>query len=121
MKLNVSQLLLHLEIENRDFSELTEERTTMQTQAENLQVQLYCGAGEWHRVAYLNMSDPSEQCPSVWVEYVSHGIRVCKRPTSPGGSCPGKVYSINRLTDTNTARCVKGSWTTNSEAQMDFQ
>ena len=27
-----------------------------------------CGAGLWHRVAYLNMSDPSQQCPSAWRE-----------------------------------------------------
>ena len=39
-----------------------------------------CGEGEWHRVAYLNMSDPSQQCPSAWREDTSHGIRVCARP-----------------------------------------
>ena len=25
---------------------------------------LECGEGKWDRVAYLNMSDPSQQCPS---------------------------------------------------------
>ena len=81
VKLNVSQVLLLTEIEDRDLmniSELIEERATVQTQADNLQVQLYCGAGEWHRVTSLNMSNPGEQCPSAWVEYVSDGIRVCK-------------------------------------------
>jgi hypothetical protein len=29
-----------------------------------------CGDGIWHRVAYLNMSDPSQQCPSAWREYM---------------------------------------------------
>ena len=47
------------------------------------------------RVAYLDMRNTGEQCPSAWVEYVSGGIRACKRPDSPGASCPGKVYSIN--------------------------
>jgi hypothetical protein len=28
-----------------------------------------CGDGMWHHVAYLNMSDPSQQCPSAWWEY----------------------------------------------------
>ena len=23
-----------------------------------------CGPGQWYRVAYLNMSDPTQQCPS---------------------------------------------------------
>ena len=27
-----------------------------------------CGGFAWRRVAYLNMSDPSQQCPSVWRE-----------------------------------------------------
>ena len=37
-----------------------------------------CGEGEWHRVAYLNMNEPSHQCPSAWREDSLHGIRVCK-------------------------------------------
>ena len=36
-----------------------------------------CGDGLWYRVAYINMSDPSQQCPSAWREYTSDGIRVC--------------------------------------------
>ena len=38
-----------------------------------------CGAGVWHRVAYLNMSDPSQQCPRSWREYVVNNIgrRAC--------------------------------------------
>ena len=27
-----------------------------------------CGDGLWNRVAYLNMSDPSQRCPSNWSE-----------------------------------------------------
>ena len=27
-----------------------------------------CGGSGWRRVAYLNMSDPSQHCPSVWQE-----------------------------------------------------
>ena len=52
-----------------------------------------CGEGEWYRVAYLNMSDPTQQCPSAWREYNSNGIRACARPTS--GGCPGKIYNVN--------------------------
>ena len=33
------------------------------------EIQLHCGPGVWKQVAYLNMSDPSQQCPSAWREY----------------------------------------------------
>ena len=45
-----------------------------------------CGDGLWYRVAYLNMSDPSQRCPSAWREYAFDGIRVCARPISSGAS-----------------------------------
>ena len=54
-----------------------------------------CGDGLWYRVAYLNMSDPSQQCPSVWREYTSDGIRMCARPTSSGGNCPSTLYPVS--------------------------
>ena len=51
-----------------------------------------CGEGIWYRVAYLNMTDSSQQCPSAWREYTSSGIRVCKRPF---GGCPGTIFLVN--------------------------
>ena len=30
-----------------------------------------CGGPGWRRVAYLNMSDSSQQCPSVWQEIIT--------------------------------------------------
>ena len=102
VKLNASQLFLQVEevsrhILNTSATKLNEGSTTrtQETQAESLRVQLHCGAGEWHRVAHLNMSNPTETCPPAWVEYTSDGIRACRRPNSPGGSCPGTVYPIN--------------------------
>ena len=101
-KKNVSQILLQVEETSRNIRNISEVRieegrTTQaqETQAENLQVQLYCGVGEWHRVAHLNMSNSTESCPSTWVEYTSDGIRACTRPNSPGGSCPGTLYPLN--------------------------
>ena len=52
-----------------------------------------CGEGIWHQVAYFNMTDRSQQCPSAWRSITLDGIRVCKRPS---GGCPGTVYSVNR-------------------------
>ena len=50
-----------------------------------------CGGSGWRRVAYLNMSDPSQQCPSVWQE-ITTPHRVCGR-RSTGASCEGLTYT----------------------------
>jgi hypothetical protein len=42
-------------------------------------VQINCGPGLWHQLVYLNMSDPSQQCPSAWREYNESGVRACGR------------------------------------------
>ena len=44
-----------------------------------------CGEGRWDRVAYLNMSDPSQQCPSAWREYSNNETRACGPPYHPNG------------------------------------
>ena len=49
------------------------------------------GSTGWRRVAYLNMSNPSQQCPPVWREYTTPH-RVCGRRSS-AGSCEGVTYS----------------------------
>ena len=49
------------------------------------------GSTGWRRVAYLNMSDPSQQCPSVWQEYTTP-FRVCGRRSSVA-SCEGLIYT----------------------------
>lgn len=53
------------------------------------------GTTGWRRVAYLNMSDPSQQCPSVWQE-VTNPHRVCRRTSISTGeipSCDGVTYT----------------------------
>ena len=55
-----------------------------------------CGDGLWYRVAYLNMTDPSQQCPPAWREYNNSGVRACGRPASNGGSRPATLYPTNR-------------------------
>ena len=63
-----------------------------------LERQQNCGAGLWQRVAYLNMSDPSHQCPPVWREYSANGVRACGRPTNaPGPSCYSMSYSLTSI------------------------
>ena len=45
----------------------------------------------WRRVAFLNMSDPTEECPSPLREYSS--TRVCGREESSGPSCSSVSYT----------------------------
>ena len=55
-------------------------------------LQFSCGGSTgWRRVAYFNMSDPSQQCPSVWQEITSPH-RVCGR-RSTSASCEGLTYT----------------------------
>ena len=55
-----------------------------------------CGPGVWYRVARLNMSDPSQQCPSAWVEYNTSGVRACGISNASNASCPGISYATSR-------------------------
>ena len=51
-----------------------------------------CSLGQWTRVAYLNMSDPVQQCPSSWRLYSVNGVRACGRASGPG--CNSQNYTI---------------------------
>ena len=69
--------------------------TSVQSKISDLQLQLYCGLGEWRQVAYLNMCDLSQQWSSTWREYNTSGVRACRRPSASGGSCAATTYLIN--------------------------
>ena len=107
---NISETLTQLNATNSDIANLAEStninitslhtqltnlQMQLQTRFSDLQVQIYCGPGEWRQVAYLNMSDPTQQCPSAWREYNTGGVRACGRPSTSGGSCPAKTYSTS--------------------------
>ena len=86
---DISQILIQL---NNSINELF----SMQTQNLIPQTQLYCGPGPWNSVAYLNMTDPLQQCPPAWREYNTSGIRACGRPTATEGTCTTVLYSVDR-------------------------
>ena len=55
---------------------------------------MYCNMGElcgsgggWTRLAYLDMTDSTESCPTGLRLYQSGGVRACGRPVSGGPSC----------------------------------
>jgi len=50
------------------------------------------GSTGWRRVGYLNMSDPSQQCPFEWQELTTP-FRVCGRRSNTTGSCEGLNYT----------------------------
>ena len=57
------------------------------------------GNGLWHQVAYFNMSDPLQQCPSAWRLYTTNGtngVWVCGRPVTLRQSCPAVHYPTGR-------------------------
>ena len=58
--------------------------------------QLPCGIG-WTRVAYLDMSDPSQQCPTELRLYNESGVRACGRQITSSGSCDSVTFSTNSI------------------------
>ena len=46
-----------------------------------------CGGDGWTRVAYLNMSDPTQSCPPAWSDRSANGVRVCGRPADSFNQC----------------------------------
>ena len=57
-----------------------------------------CGSSGWMKVAYLNMTDSSEECPRGFRLYNANGVRACGRPASSSGGCQSSVqfqsYSV---------------------------
>ena len=49
-----------------------------------------CGDGLWNRIMFLNMTDPSHECPRGWRGYEG-STRCCGRPVLVRSSCPA-VY-----------------------------
>ena len=57
-----------------------------------------CGSDEgWMRVAYLNMSDPTEDCPPGFRLYEENGIRACGRPETTTGYCQPAVFPVSHI------------------------
>ena len=57
-----------------------------------------CGRGSpWTRVAFLNMSDPNQQCPSNWTLKTT-GIRGCGRGSTGTYTTDSAFYPVNGIT-----------------------
>ena len=51
------------------------------------------GDGGWTRVAYLNMSDPNQQCPSNW-NLTTSPVRGCGRSSAGFFTCDSSFYPV---------------------------
>uniref|UniRef100_A0A1X7TJD5 Uncharacterized protein n=1 Tax=Amphimedon queenslandica TaxID=400682 RepID=A0A1X7TJD5_AMPQE len=57
-----------------------------------------CGTDAWARLAYLNMSDPTQNCPFGFRLYHSGGVRACGRPVIINdGSCVSVQFPSNGI------------------------
>ena len=64
IQMNLSQKII-LDLDTR-----YENSISLLAQYLNFSIQIHCGPGFWHQLVYLNMTDPSQQCPSAWREYI---------------------------------------------------
>ncbi|XP_019850551.1 PREDICTED: uncharacterized protein LOC109581152 [Amphimedon queenslandica] len=68
-----------------------------------------CGSGGgWTRLAYLNMTDSTENCPSGFRLYQSGGVRACGRVTSSEGSCVSVEFPSNGISYSQVCGRVVG-------------
>ncbi|XP_019862405.1 PREDICTED: uncharacterized protein LOC109591034 [Amphimedon queenslandica] len=68
-----------------------------------------CGSGGgWTRLAYLDMTDATENCPSALRLYQSGGVRCCGRPVSGIGSCASVQFPSNGVSYSQICGRVTG-------------
>ena len=75
-------------------------------------IEKLCGSDEgWTRIAYLDMSNPSQSCPSGFKMYESGGVRACGRPVSSGGSCASVKFPLMVLATLRFVEELLGMYT----------
>ena len=68
-----------------------------------------CGSGRgWTRLAYLDMSDSTMNCPSGFRLYQSGSVRACGRPVASSGSCVSVEFPSNGMSYSQVCGRVTG-------------
>ena len=99
---NVSSILQEIAARfNQTIEEIDQNDTTTHTVPE-------CGGSGWRRVAFLNMTDPTQQCPDSWREYDQDSVRACGRQESDIASCSSVEYSPDGLEYTHVCGRIIG-------------
>ena len=76
-----------------------------------------CGSGGgWTRLAYLDMSDSTVNCPSGFRLYQSGGVRACGRPVTSSGSCVSVQFTSNGISYSQVCGRVTGYQYTSPDA-----
>ena len=69
---------------------------------------LCSSGGGWTRLAYLDMSNATQSCPSGFRLYQSGGVRACGRPGTNSGSCASVQFPSNGINYTQICGRVIG-------------
>ena len=68
-----------------------------------------CGSGGgWTRVAYLDMSDATQNCPTGFRQYTIGGKRSCGRPATSTGTCTPAKFFTNGISYSQICGKVEG-------------
>ena len=79
-----------------------------------------CGSGGgWTRLAYLNMTDATQSCPSGFRLYQSGGVRACGRPVTSSGSCVSVQFPSNGISYSQVCGRVVGYQYYTPDAVLD--
>ena len=80
-----------------------------------------CGSGGgWTRLAYLDMSDATQNCPSGFRLYQSGGVRACGRPVANSGSCVSVQFPSNGISYSQVCGRVVGYQYYTPDAVHDY-
>ena len=97
------------------------------TSSNGTAIQVYCdmtrkcscstaAVGGWSRVAYINMTDPTHECPPAWME-ITEPVRTCGRanqtlshPANPAmlGGCSSAKFSTSGISYTHVCGRILG-------------
>ena len=69
---------------------------------------LCSSGGGWTRLAYLDMTDATQNCPSGFRLYQSGGVRACGRPVTNSGSCVSVQFPSNGISYSQICGRVTG-------------
>ena len=67
-----------------------------------------CGSGGWTRLAYLDMTDSTQNCPSGFRLYQSGGVTSCGRKNSTESSCVSVEFPSNGISYSQVCGRVMG-------------
>ena len=78
--------------------------------------ELCSSVGRWTRIAYLDMSDSTEECPPGFRLYQSGGVRACGRQSPNSGSCQSVKFSSKGISYSQVCGRVVGYQYASSDA-----